>query len=109
MTPILKLGDMSGADGSTDDSLSDPEDRPGIAPEYFYTVPDTHGDNKIDPGSGGGDAVDISWAVDPATGEPAGLTRIDFIRFTNCIDIVHETLGDLDAEIDAIARVRRGA
>jgi len=112
VTPTLKLGDMSGADGSGDNSLDDAEDYPpdeclSMKAEYFYTVPDTHGDHVIDPGSGGGDAVDIAWAVNPETGELANLTQVDFIRITNCSMKIEGVLGDVDSELDAIARVRR--
>jgi len=112
VTPTLKLGDMSGADGAGDNSLSDPEDYPpseypNMKAEYFYTTPDTHGDLFIDAGSGGGDAIDIAWAVDPSTGVQANLDHIDFVRLTNCTKKVEGGLGDTDAELDAIARVRR--
>ncbi|HUV09287.1 MAG TPA: hypothetical protein VMX75_16240 [Spirochaetia bacterium] len=109
VTPVLKPGDMSGADGLEDNSLQDPEDDPDMDPVFFYTVPDTHGDMMIDPGSGGGDAFDIAWAVDPDTWGPANLDAVDFIRITNSCnkDPIDPVLLDFDTEIDAIARVRR--
>ena len=58
------------------------------------------------PGSGGGSAIAIRWAVDPATGVPANLDRIDFIRTTTGINAVHPILGEISTEISAIADVR---
>jgi len=58
----------------------------------------------ITPGSGGGDAFDISWAVD-ANGQPANLERIHFIRITSFIDRTLGVFGPVSPEIDAIAAV----
>ena len=60
----------------------------------------------IAPGSGGGDAFDISWAVD-ANGQPANLQRIHFIRITNFIHRPLGVFGPSSPEIDAIAAVAR--
>ena len=108
VTPALKLGDMSGADGSDgDDALNDTEDYPEIDPVYFYTTPDTPDDYKIDPGSGGGDAIDIGTAVDPATFAPAGIHQVTWIKIVSGSNITDEAVGEYSSEIDAVARVRR--
>ncbi len=108
VTPTLKIGDMSGASGSssTDNLLNDAEDYPEIEPVYFYTTPDTHGDDKIDAGTGGGDAIDISWAVDPDTFVSADLDEISWIRIAGAT-ILTGTVGEFSPEIDGVARVRR--
>jgi len=96
-TPTLLLGDLDG-DNMVDD--------PGTSPAWFYTIPDDPFAVGITPGSGGGDAFDIAWAVDPATGLPANLPGFDFIRLTTAIDSVHATFGEISAEIGGVADVR---
>lgn len=96
-TPTLLLGDMNG-----DNQIEDIE----IAPEDFYTVPDDPMVVGISAGSGGGDAFDIAWAVDAATGQPAALDRINFVRITNPVDALLGPVGEWSAEIDAVAIVR---
>ena len=93
-TPTLVLGDLD-VDNIVDDSL--------ITPEEFYTVPDDPLTVGISPGSGGGDAFDIAWAIDAETGEPAGLNGFDFIRITNPTNVVSGILGEKSPEIDAVA------
>lgn len=95
-SPTLVLGDING-DNIVDD--------PTIPPGEFYTSPDDPHTVGITAGSGGGDAFDIAWAVDPWTGEPAGLTGFDFIRLTNAVDSVSPIFGEKSAEIDAVADV----
>ncbi|MBL0920778.1 MAG: hypothetical protein IBJ10_01475 [Phycisphaerales bacterium] len=108
VSPVMLLGDMSGATGGTGENLlSDPEDRPGVDPAEFYTVPDDPRAVGVSPGSGGGDAFDIQWAVHPATGEPAGLTHFHFIRISTAVDVVSPSLGETSTEIAAVADVRR--
>lgn len=102
VTPTLKLGDMSGADGNNDNKLDNTEDLPDIDPVYFYTTPDTPGDLKIDPGSGGGDAFDISWALDINNLETVTLAEISWIKITT-----GKLADGASTEIDAITRVRR--
>ena len=106
VTPTLRLGDLSGADGADEESLSDPEDYPGIDPVFFYTVPDTHGDRAIDPGSGGGDAMKLEWAVNPDTLATVTLDQVSWVRIASA---THTTgvLGEFSCEVDAIVRVRR--
>lgn len=96
-TPTLLLGDLTG-NNVVDDPL--------IAPEDFYTVPDDPMTVGVSPGSGGGDAVDIAWAVDAATGAPANLDRVHFVRITNPVHALLGPVGEWSAEIDAVAIVR---
>jgi hypothetical protein len=98
-SPTLLLGDTD-ADGLVDDA--------GMAPEVFYTRPDDPALSGVSPGSGGGDAVDLAWAVDPATGAPAGLAAVDFVRITTAIDREHALFGEGSAEVSAVAMVRAG-
>lgn len=97
VTPTLLLGDTNG-DGTIDD--------PSMLPEEFYTNPDDPMTTDITPGSGGGDAFDIAWAIDPVTGAPANLVGFDFIRITTAVDSVNGSFGEVSAEIDAVADVR---
>lgn len=107
--PTLLLGDLSGAGaGGNDNSLDDPEDYPGIDPVYFYTVPDSHETPGIDAGSGGGNAIRIEWAVDPADFSPAGLDEISWIKIVSG-SLSTGSLGDYSCEVDGFARVRRSA
>jgi hypothetical protein len=96
MSPVLILGDTD-ADNVVDNLT--------ITAEEFYTVPDNPMTLDIDPGSGGGDAFDIAWAIDPLTGDPAGLPGFDFIRITTAVDATNGALGEMSAEIDAVSDV----
>ncbi len=93
-SPTLRLGDLNG-DGVVDD--------PTLLPEAFYTVPDDPLAVGVTAGSGGGDAFDIAWAIDPDTGLPAELPGFDFIRLSSAIDVVAGVLGEKSPEIDAVA------
>ncbi len=95
-TPTMVLGDTSG-DGVSDD--------PSLTPAKFYTRPDDPLVVGVSQGSGGGDAIDLGWAVDPATGSLANLPSIDFVRIRTGSGIVHAVLGELSTEIGGIARV----
>ncbi|MFG0256951.1 MAG: hypothetical protein ACF8GE_03520 [Phycisphaerales bacterium JB043] len=107
LSPTLLLGDLSGATGSAwDNSLTDPVDQPGMAPECFYTVPDDPMVVGIDPYSGGGDAFDIAWAVVPSNGDLANIDGFDFIRLRTGQDLIQGPLGEVSGEIDAVADVR---
>ncbi len=97
LSPTLRLGDLN-----ADDLVDDPDADPAV----FYTVPDDPRTVGVSPGSGGGDAFDLAEAVDPATGAPAGLAAVDFVRITTAVDAVRGPLGEASAEIDALARVR---
>jgi hypothetical protein len=95
-TPTLLLGDLDG------DNVVE---EPSISPEEFYTTPDDPFTVGITPGSGGGDAFDIAWAVDPITGLPAQLPGFDFIRLTNGVNAIMGIFGEKSPEIDAVADV----
>jgi hypothetical protein len=106
-SPTLLLGDRSGATGSSNDNqLTDPEDMPGMLPGCLYTVPDDPMTIGIDPYSGGGDAFDIDWAVNPSTGLPAGLDGFNFVRIRTGQNGINGPLGEISAEIDAVSDVR---
>jgi hypothetical protein len=94
--PVLKLGDID-ADGQAEE--------PGMPPEHFYLLPDDPFTVGISAGSGGGDAFDIAWAIDPETGAPAELDGIDFVRITTAVDYVAGPFGEISTEIDAVADV----
>ncbi len=100
LSPTLVLGDMNG-DNAVDD--------PAVTAERFYTVPDDPFEVGVTPGSGGGDAFDIAWAVDPATGQPAMLPGFDFIRITTACNVVRAPFGESSAEIGGVAIVRPAA
>lgn len=96
-SPTMVLGDLDG-DGIVDD--------PGLTPEQFFTVPhDPFLVGNIS-GSGGGDAIDISAAVDPVTGETANLPSIDFVRITTAVNFVHPVFGEVSTEVGGVAEVR---
>jgi hypothetical protein len=95
-TPTLILGDLD-ADNVVDD--------PDLPADIFYVRPDDPFVVGITPGSGGGDAFDIAWAIDPETGERAGLSGFDFIRLTNAVNAVHAQFGEMSPEIDAVSDV----
>lgn len=95
-SPTLLLGDLD-ADNLVDD--------PAISPAKFYTVPDDPFAVGTSAGAGGGDAFDIAWAIDPTTGNPAGLVGFDFIRLTTAVQSSLGPLGEKSAEIDAVADV----
>ncbi len=78
----------------------------GADPLVFYTTPDNPFNIGIDPGTGGGDAFDIEWAVDPITGEKAHLAGFRYIRITTAIDAQHGNgLGEYRTNIDAVADI----
>ena len=79
-----------------------------MPPEDFYTVPDDPFEVGITPGSGGGDAFDVAWAIDPASGQSAELDGFDFIRITNGVNYVVEGLGEISPEIGGVADVAPG-
>lgn len=93
-TPTLLLGDLN-ADNIVDNAAQ--------SPETFYTVPDDPFMVGVSPGSGGGDAIDFSWAIDPVSGAPARLDAIDFLRLRTGSDFIAGPVGELSSEIDAAA------
>lgn len=98
-SPTLVLGDLD-----ADNVVDDPE----LTPEQFYTVPDDPFTVGVRPGSAGGDAFDIAWAVDPDTNEHANLPGFDFIRITTAVNHVDSVFGELSADIDAVADAAPG-
>lgn len=104
-TPTVLIGDRD-ADNDNEDS-GDVND---MLPELFYTNPDDPITVGITAGSGGGDAFDISWAVDESTWLPANLKSFRYIRITTAVDKYFDDnlygLGEISAEIDAVADVR---
>lgn len=95
-SPTLRLGDLNA------DDVVDDETR---LPHEFYTVPDDPRTVGMSCGSGGGDAFDIAWAIDPQTQEPANLPGFDFIRLTTAVHALLDLVGEKSAEIDAVADV----
>ncbi|MCD6570188.1 MAG: PKD domain-containing protein [Deltaproteobacteria bacterium] len=77
----------------------------GADPVEFYTNPDNPYEVGTDEGSCGGDAFDIAWAIDPVTGEPAGLGSFQYIKITTGVDYYSETLGEISTEVDAVADI----
>jgi YVTN family beta-propeller protein len=72
----------------------------------FYTLPDDPVTAGIDEGTCGGDAFDISWAVNPATGDKSGLTGFRYIRITTAVSAdLGGDLGECSTEVDAVAEV----
>lgn len=107
VSPTMLLGDLSGAKGGPGENvLSDPEDQPGMDPADFYTVPDDPMTVGVSAGSGGGDAFDIRWAVDPITGAPANLSGFDFIRVRTSAEAQSISLGEKSTEISGVTDVR---
>jgi hypothetical protein len=96
LMPTLKLGDITASDQVTDTQIS---------PADFYTRPDDPMTLGVTPGSGGGSAIAIAWAVNPATGAPANLDRIDFVRITTGSTFVDNLLGELSTEVSSVADV----
>jgi len=96
-TPTMVLGDTDG-DGEADDL--------NATPETFYTQPDDPTTVGITPGSGGGDAIALEWAVHPATGAPVNLATADFVRISTAVARVSPFLGEASTEIGGLALVR---
>jgi hypothetical protein len=96
LSPTLLLGDID-----ADNIIEQPD----ALPEQFYTRPDNPFLVGISPGSGGGDAFDIAWAVHPATGEPANLPGFDFIRISSGASALGPLFGELSTEVSAVAAV----
>lgn len=97
LSPVAVLGDLTG------DNIVDV---PGMEPAEFYTRPDNPFRVGLTPGSAGGDAFDIAWAVDPVTGERANLPGFDFIRISTGVNFIAGVLGELSTEVSGVARVR---
>jgi hypothetical protein len=87
-TPMLGYADVTPTDGRGDPLLPDDPLVDGITP-----------------GSAGGDAFDLSWAVD-AQGRPVTLDHADFVRVTHALNVNHPLFGPSTTEVDAISLVR---
>ncbi len=98
-SPTLVLGDTNG------DNIVD---APQQTAEEFYTFPDDPFAVGMTLGSGGGDALDIAWAVDPLTGMPADLDGFDFVRISTGSNVLLGAFGELSTEIDAVSDVSPG-
>ncbi len=96
LSPTLVLGDLD-ADNLVEDA--------DVLPEAFYTRPDNPFLVGVSIGSGGGDAIDIAWAVDPLLGTPARLRSIDFVRISTGPNALAGILGEMSTEVDAVASV----
>lgn len=96
-SPTLILGDLN-ADNAVDD--------PAMTAEEFYTSPDSPFSVGVTAASGGGDAFDIAWAIDPTTAAPAGIAAFDFLRITNAVNYIAGPIGEISPEISAAADVR---
>jgi len=107
--PSLIRGDLSGTgslntSGSDDDTTNGDDDYPGIDPVYFYTVADEPGDRDIAAKSGGGAAMDIAWAVNPAASFSAvTLGSVRWVKIVSGTTLENAT-GDYSTEIDAVVR-----
>ena len=106
LSPTLILGDTN---------ANNAVDLPDMDPGDFYTIPDDPHAVGVGPGfgssggmGGGGDAFDIAWAIDPATGLvlPVPLDGFDFIRITTAARRIEPILGELSSEIGGVADVR---
>jgi hypothetical protein len=97
LSPTLLLGDTNA------DNIID---APSLTPGEFYTNPDNPFEVGITPGSGGGDAFDIAWAVNRATGAPARLTKFHFLRISSGVNFIAGSLGENSTEVGGTADVR---
>ncbi len=95
--PTLFLGDLDG-DDFVDNFM--------VTPEEFYTVADNPLFSGISEGSGGGDAFDIAWAIDPISSEFAMLPGFHFLRITTGVNAVLGPFGEKSVEVDAVADAR---
>jgi hypothetical protein len=112
----LVVENPNGADATTEGFFGYADCTPtlalpdGVPPEDFYCVPDDPQFVGISAGSGGGDAFDIAWAIDPVTLQPANLDGFDFIRITSAVAYdPHDVFGEKSAEIGGVADVRPAA
>lgn len=116
--PTLLRGDLSGTgsrnlSGEDDNTTDGADDYPSIDPVHFYTVPDnTPDDRDIDAKSGGGAAMDIDWAVDPANSFAAVDMSGKSVRWVKIVsgtalvakNAQGDFLSDYSCEVDAVVR-----
>ena len=67
-------------------------------------IPDDPMTAGISPGSAGGDAFDLAWAID-RDGKPVTLDHADFVRITHALNAT-SPFGVSSSEIDAVSLVR---
>ncbi|HVZ94609.1 MAG TPA: hypothetical protein VG797_08865 [Phycisphaerales bacterium] len=96
-SPTLLLGDTN-ADNIVD--------HPSITAAEFFTNPDNPFAVGITPNTGGGDAFDIRWAIDPATSLPAHLDGFDFIRLSTGVNFIAGPVGEISTEVSGVSDVR---
>lgn len=106
-SPVLVRGDLGGlgpAPSPDDDGNDGVDDYPSIPPLFFYGYADRPGDRGIDPGSGGGDAMDLAWAVDPGAGWAP--VELDGVRWVKIVSASSSTgdVGDYSCEVDSLVR-----
>jgi hypothetical protein len=87
-TPMLGYAGVTPTDGHGDPLLPDDPTADGITP-----------------GSAGGDAFSLSWAVD-SQGHAVVLDHADFVRITHALDAVHPVFGRSATQVDAVSLVR---
>ena len=87
-TPMLGYANVTPTDG-----LGDP------------LVPSDPFMDGITPGSAGGDAFNLSWAVD-AQGQPVKLDHADFVRITHALNVKDPKFGQSTTQVDAASLVR---
>lgn len=96
LAPTMVLGDTDGDDIADDAQAT---------PAAFYARADDPRSVGVSPACGGGSAISIAWAVHPATGAPAQLDRVDFIRISTGVDFVDPLLGEMSTEVSGVADV----
>jgi len=109
--PMVGIGGVVNANSLDGDPQTDDQEydwgyadmSPVIQPYLDnYMRPDDPFTVGLSPGSGGGDAFDIAWAVDE-DGNPAGLTRFHFIRITTLVQ--GDAVGPVTTEVGAVGAV----
>jgi hypothetical protein len=88
-TKYIGYANATPTDGSGDPLIPNDPNTPGIGG-----------------GSAGGDAFDLAWAVDGATGQPVRIATVDFVRIHCATDSVHPVFGRSRTQIDAVSLVR---
>lgn len=68
-------------------------------------VPSDPASTSITPGSAGGDAFSLAWALD-SNGAPVSLAYADFVRVTCAVNAVSNLGSPVSTEVDAVSLVR---
>lgn len=69
-------------------------------------LPDDPSSPGISQGSAGGDGIDLDWAVDEVTLQPAYIKEAHFLRITHALN-TGSVLGPSSTEVDAVAIAHR--